>query len=403
MTKFPAGDQRLLRWLNERAVLEQIDTVPAATRADIARSTGLSKPTVAIALTTLAERGWIEETGSVVGRKGPVATLYSVRPEAGFAAGVDVGHDWIKINVADITGRVRGHRQAALDRRHGRLAAQVIGLISAATKEIGITIADISETVVGVPATVSRDGRQLRYAEGLPESGSALGEALAVSLPNAMTLENDVNLAALAELARGSAIGVEDFALLTLGHGVGVGIVIGGQLYRGFDGAAGEVGFLPSTGSGRTGSRYPPLEERMGSAYIQSRARAAGLTGDLTPQAVFAAAAEGSSIALDIVRETADSIAYTVACLAAVLDPPLVILGGAIGANRELLQDRVIEHLAEISPLRPRIETSELGADAVLVGATVMAVQRTRSATFDGGVKAAPATTDHPETQGANL
>ncbi len=400
MTKFPAGDQRLLRRINERAVLEQIDTVPAATRADIARSTGLSKPTVAIALTTLMERGWIEETGSVVGRKGPVAALYSVRPDAGFAAGVAGGHDWVKINVADITGRIRGHRRAALNRGQGLLAGQIVGLISAAATEIGITTADISETVVGVPATVSRDGRQLRYAEGLPESGSALGEALAVSLPNAMTLENDVNLAALAELASGSATGVEDFALLTLGHGVGVGIVIGGQLYRGFDGAAGEVGFLPSS---RTGGRYLPLEEHLGAAYIQSRARVAGLTGDVTPRAVFAAAAEGSSIALDIVRETADSIAYTVACLAAVLDPPLVILGGAIGANRELLQDRVIEHLAELSPLRPRIETSALGADAVLIGATVMAVQRTRSAAFDGGAKTAAATTHHLKTQGANL
>jgi predicted NBD/HSP70 family sugar kinase len=207
---------------------------------------------------------------------------------------------------------------------------------------------------------------------------------LAGRLPNALTLENDVNLAALAERVCGLAVGVDDFALLTLGYGVGVGIVIGGQLYRGFDGAAGEVGFLPTNRASRIGTVHPPLEEHMGSAYIQSRASESGMTGDISPRAVFAAAAAGSAVALDIVRDTAHSIAYTIACLAPVLDPPLVILGGAIGANRELLQARVIEHLAQLTPLRPRIETSELGADAVLVGATALAVQRARSAAFDG-------------------
>ena len=105
MTQFPAGDQRLLRSINERAVLEYIDSAGSVTRADITSGTGLSKPTVALALTTLGDRGWIAETGSVTGRKGPVAALYSVRPEAGFAVGVDIGHDWVKIELADITGR----------------------------------------------------------------------------------------------------------------------------------------------------------------------------------------------------------------------------------------------------------------------------------------------------------
>src|SRR6195952_975482 len=132
MTQFPAGDQRLLRSINERAVLEHIDSVGSATRADITRSTGLSKPTVALALATLGDRGWVQETGSVIGRKGPVAALYSVRPEAGFAVGVDIGHDWIKINVADITGRIRAHRRGALDRAPGELAGQGAPLIAAA-------------------------------------------------------------------------------------------------------------------------------------------------------------------------------------------------------------------------------------------------------------------------------
>jgi predicted NBD/HSP70 family sugar kinase len=384
MTQFPAGDQRLLRSINERAVLEHIDRVGSATRADITRSTGLSKPTVALALVTLGDRGWVQETGSVTGRKGPVAALYSVRPEAGFAIGVDIGHDWVNLNLADITGRVRAHRRAELDRGPGGLAVQVTALISEVASEVGIAASDISEVVIGVPAAVGRDGRKLSYAEGLPEGGAGLGESLAADLPTTLVLENDVNLAALAERSHEPAIGVEDFVLLTLGHGVGLGIIIGGRLYRGFDGAAGEVGLLPTTRVSRVGKAYPPLEEHLGSAYIESSARDLGMIGEVSPRAVFAAARAGSTIALAVVRDTAESIAYTIACLAPVLDPPLVILGGAIGANPDLLQDRVSEHLAKLTPLRPVIKTSELGADAVLIGATVLAVERARSAAFDG-------------------
>lgn len=104
----------------------------------------------------------------------------------------------------------------------------------------------------------------------------------------------------------------------------------------------------------------------------------------MTPLDVFDAARAGSRPALQIVRDTADSIAYVIACLVPVLDPPLVVLGGAIGSNADLLQDRVIEHLHELTPLSPRIETSRLGADAVLIGATAMAVERACSAAFDG-------------------
>lgn len=384
MTQFPAGNQGLLRSINERAVLERIDHVGSATRADIASYTGLSKPTVAVALATLTERGWVAETGTVTGRKGPVAALYGVRPDAAFAVGVDIGHDWIKVNVADITGRVRCHRRTALDRTNGRVVEQVVTLIGETATEIGISENEIAETVVAVPGSVGRDGLSLAYSDGIPDEGGTLGHTLAAAMPNPLMLENDVNLAALAERSGGLTDGVQDFVLLALGHGVGLGIVIGGALYRGFSGAAGEVGYLPTTRPSRTGSAYPALDEHIGSGYIHARAAESGITGEVTPRAVFAAARNGSAAARQIVQDTADSMAYTIACLMPILDPPLVILGGAIGANRDLLQDRVIKHLAELTPLRPRIETSRLGADAVLIGATAMAVERARAAAFDG-------------------
>lgn len=383
MTQFLAGDQGMLRSINERAVLEHIRLVGSATRSDIAASTGLSKPTVALALTTLTERGWVQETGTVTGRKGPVAALFSVRADAAYAAGVDVGHEWIKVNVADITGTVRVHCRDALDRSGVPLADQVRRLIDVAATRSGLLVQDLQQTVIGVPCAVGPDGFTLKYAAGMPAEIGDLGRDMGGSLPHQVTLENDVNLAAMAERSVGQATALQDFVLLSLGHGVGLGIFIAGTLYRGRSGAAGEVGYLPTTRLSPVGRGYPQLDEHIGSAYIRARAAAAGMTGDTSPRAVFDAARAGSEVALSIVRDTADSIAYIIGCLTPVLDPPLVILGGAIGANEDLLQDRVIEHLNELTPMRPRVETSRLGADAVLIGATAMAVDRARSAAYD--------------------
>lgn len=247
MTQFPAGDQGLLRSINERAVLEQIDRVGSATRADIAVQTGLSKPTVALALSNLTERGWVQEAGTVTGRRGPGATLYRIRPEAAFAVGVDVGHDWIKVNIADITGAVRAHRRQGLDRTTPRLADQIQDLINTAAAQIGLSAGDLGQTVIGVPGAVGPDGLSLGFAGGIPGDAADLGTVLSGSLPHQVMLENDVNLAALAEHEVGLATGIDDFVLLTLGHGVGLGIMIGGTLHRGRAGAAGEVGFLPTT------------------------------------------------------------------------------------------------------------------------------------------------------------
>lgn len=236
MTQFPSGAQSLLRSLNERAVLECIDRIGSVTRADITGETGLSKPTVAVALATLAEREWIHETGGVTGRKGPIAALYGVRPEAAFAVGVNVGHESIKVNVADITGTVRAHRRAKLQRAPGRLPRQIERLVATTALDMGLDLDQISATVVGVPGAVGRDGLSLSLAAGLPGAGQELGHSLAAAMPHAVVLENDVNLATLAEHSSGVAVDIDEFILLGLGHGVGVGIVLGGSLYRGAGG-----------------------------------------------------------------------------------------------------------------------------------------------------------------------
>jgi predicted NBD/HSP70 family sugar kinase len=384
--RYPAGQPSLLRSINERAVLELIDAAGPVSRVEVARRSGLSKPTVSLALSSLVERGVVEEVGRLTGRKGPAAALYRVNPRSGWSIGVDLGHERIRVAVCDLSGQVKAPVEAPVARTCVALARRVAELSRRAVDEAGLDPTGVSQTVIGVPAVVGPDGRELTYAEGLPDGGRGLGPALAAAVPGPVLLENDVNLAALAERAQGVGVGMDDFVLVSLGNGLGLGVVLGGRLHRGASGAAGEAGYLP----GRTGPSprarsqpaHPPLETSIGARHIVHLAADRGLPGNLTARRVFELARTGDPIARGVVDDTAAAIAYVIACVVPVLDPALVVLGGAIGANPDLLEEPVARYLADLSPFRPRITTSTLGSEAVLLGATAMAGALARETTF---------------------
>jgi len=389
--RYPAGPQSLLRAINERAVLELLGREGRLTRSEVARRTGLSKPTASAALASLAERGAVREVGLRTGRKGPAAALYEVDPDCAWAVGVDVGHDRIRVAVADVTGRTHVRVEDAVRRSRDALVRQVRMLCAKATAEAGIGWPRVTQVVVGLPAVVGTDGRRLSYGEGLPLEGEGLGDALHQALPAPVVLENDVNLAALAERAAGIGTRVSDFVLVSVGVGLGLGVIIDGRLHRGASGAAGEAGYLPGDRAG-TAEASPGAPERdrvdshIGAEHIVAEARRRGLVadpnGELTPRVVFERARAGDPAATAVVAETARSIAYVIACVTPLLDPSLVVLGGAIGANGDLLLDPVTRALATLSPLRPRVVGSTLGSDAALLGAVAMAVDLARETAF---------------------
>ena len=398
-----AGTQSRLRALNARAVLEVIDRSGPVARADVARLTGLSKPTVALALGSLLAAGTVREAGVVSGRKGPAALLYQLDATLAWGIAIDLGHDRIRVAVADLSGTVRARRDAANCQDADRLVAQTAQLCAEACAEANAGLPDhanagpatgtsaglspATRVVVGLPAVVGPDGRTLSYADGLPGGGHGLGPALADALPGPVVLENDVNLAAVAERDRGQAAGLDDFVLVSLGVGLGLGIFVGGRLHRGAGGAAGEAGSLPGA---RDEARHakPPLQRDLvdsaiGARHIVARARALGLNGELSARDVFQSARAGDPAALTVVDETAAAIAYVIACVAPLLDPQAVVLGGAVGSNPDLLLAPVRRHLAALSPFRPQVRSSALGSEAVLIGATARAVALARASAFD--------------------
>ncbi|HEY6760884.1 MAG TPA: ROK family transcriptional regulator [Baekduia sp.] len=387
------GRPRLLRAINERAVLERLRVGGPASRAELAAATGVSKPTVGQALANLERAGLVRTAGQRVGERGRSASLYEVNPAAAYVAGVDVGRSWVRVAVADLAGEVVGRRdERNRARSAGALVERVRGLAHEVVAEAGVAWDDVVHTVVGSPGVLDPATGRLRYAPNLPGWGRAgLVDELRGALTASLSVDNDINLAALGERAYGRGREVDDFVYLSIGTGVGMGIVVGGELHRGATGAAGEVGFLPlagggggggGLGAGAAGGSRGALEEAAAAGGLVRTGREMGLTGTVTAERIFDAAQAGDAIALATVEREAERLAVVVAAVAAIIDPAVIVLGGGIGANAALLLPSLEAAVSALTPLRPPVTLSTLGADAILLGAIATALSTAHAVVF---------------------
>ncbi|TNC21007.1 ROK family transcriptional regulator [Amycolatopsis alkalitolerans] len=375
-----AGPPGLLWSINARAVLETIDRHGPLARPEITRATKLSKTTVAQTLNELTERGVVRVTGLDETRRGPAATLYDLNAGCAHGVAVDIGHHRTRVAIVDVRGNQLARAEApSAQGREAATVAAVTKLIDECRAQASVTRLD--HAVIGVPAVVSpRDG-ELRLVSGIPEDGKRLPELLASALPMPSTLENDTNLAAVAEYHDGEGAGTAAFVLVSVGAAVGAGIVVDGRLYRGFTGGAGEVAYLPMP-------EDAPAEV-LGARAIATDAEAAGIPGNPSAKKIFELARTGDERALRVVDDTARRISRVIASISFILDPELFVLGGAVGSNGDLLLDPVREHLSRSAPLaRVTVAASAVGEDAVLRGAAIEVWQHLREMAFTQATRA---------------
>ena len=384
-----AGTPSRLRAMNERTVLECVREFGPISRAQIARQTALSKPTVSLALAHLDRAKLVREAGRSTGGKGPTAVLYELNPRAGWVVGIDVGRNWVRAAIADLTGEFVARRDERAKVGTARTLITQIGSVAhALAADAGIRWRQVTFATVGSPGVFDPQRGQVALAYSLPGWGrQGLVELVQQELGTKTLFENDVNLAALGERWHGLAKDVDDFVYLHVGTGVGMGIVVRGELYRGSGGKAGEVAYLPLTGTNvddPESVRRGPLDVAASASGVVTAARRAGIrTPSLTAEQVFASARDGNRRAVRVVEEEAERIALAVAAVSAVVDPEVVILGGGIGANGDLLIEPVERRLAEISPFRPRIEATTLREEATLYGSVFVALRAAHEQLFD--------------------
>ena len=356
----------LLKRINEREVLETIRVGAPISRAEISRRAGISKPTVSLALQSLLASGLVREAERPPDGPGYGAVYFEPVAEAALVLGLDIGARFLRGAVSDLGGTIRARQDVELAVADATDAVEASARLQAALlAAAGLESERVDSVVVGVPGVVTADGT-LRLAENVAGlEGRRFASELQAALDLPVTLENDINLAALGERWQGVARGVADFVFLSVGTGMGAGLVLGGELHRGRNGAAGEIDFA-LVGVGET---VDPS-----AAQVSELAHdLAGLAAD--PRSVFTSARRGEAGALAVVDEVARRIALHLAPIAAVADVELVVLGGGIGANGDLLLDPIGRLLGEWLPFPPRLAVSTLGEAAVLTGAVAVGLQ----------------------------
>ncbi|MEV0986130.1 ROK family transcriptional regulator [Streptomyces sp. NPDC049949] len=360
------------RAINDRLALRLLQEEGPLTATQLKAMTGLSRPSVADLVERLTGAGLIEVVGeSGEQRRGPNARVYGIVARRAYLAALDVRTDSATAVVADLLGRPLAQAALPVD-----AVDEAVDVLEALAREAGAD--GLHTVVVGAPGLVAPAG-ELRSTAGLPAWHRDLVAALQRRLPAAVAVENETNLAALAEQRVGAARDLDSFVLLWLGAGVGAAVVLDGRLRRGASGGAGEIGFLPVPGTGRLPSATDcggGFHALVGRDAVAALAAEHGWTGPVD-EAVSGAAGEPFLDAL------AERLALGAAAVAAVLDPGCLVLAGEFGhAGGPALASAVARRLTTLTPVPMEVRATALGDSAVLTGARLAAREAAQADLF---------------------
>jgi predicted NBD/HSP70 family sugar kinase len=374
----------LVRRANIEMVFRAIGEHAPASRNDLVRVTGLSKPTVLGLVAALEQEGLIRTARLASEPRGagrrPVG--YEHNPQAAYVIGVDVGGTKTAVAIADLSGGIKAEMELSTSQSGGdTVVRQITDTARAVARQAGITWSAVDAIGIGTPGVQDSDGA-IRMADNVPGlDGVRLVSSVRRILRVPVLLENDVNLAALGELVAGAARGRRSFVLISIGTGLGLGIIVDGQLVRGARGAAGEIAYLPiggdpSSTAGRRRGAFELVAAGSGvtqlvvdelSAAVRKPVQTP-LNKSSTARDVYAAAEAGDQLALRVARRHAQIVSRGVLVVAALLDPEVVVLGGGIGSN-PLMLAALRSEVDPITPWPVVIEPAELGTRAGLIGA----------------------------------
>jgi predicted NBD/HSP70 family sugar kinase len=369
----PAGQQTVRRH-NLSLITTALAAAPSS-RAELAQRTGLTKATVSSLVDDLIARSMVVEGQPATVGVGRPARPIRLNPDGPVALGVEINVDYVAACVLDLTGQQRYYQHRAVQNRSGS-AAEVI---EAAAAVAGAVFAESGRPLLGaalaLPGVVGADGTLLRAPNVPGLTGTRPGHRLAEALKfPVLVVDNEANLGALASLRAAPAVG-PDFVYVSGEIGVGAGLVVGGELFRGVGGFAGELGHVivahdgPSCGCGGQGC----VEQYAGQEVLLRTA------GQPDLEHLEAAVAAGNPTALSAVEKAGSALGVGLASLLNVVDLPTVVLGGMYARLFEAITPSLAEQL-DRRVLAPRgagrLSRSPLGIDAAVRGAAGAVLHR---------------------------
>jgi predicted NBD/HSP70 family sugar kinase len=348
------------------------------TRVDIAARTGLSKPTVNAAVRRLERAGLLAAAGLQTGRQGRIATFFEIAATAGAVVAVELNPSVIRVAVSDLLGREVTRQEFAPPRSPDDVAHRLHQVVVEAGDRTQRGNTPLRAVAISVAKPV--DPRTLAvielpdtpYPEGLIQPAEILASRIAAPL----LVDNDVNLAALGERYSGVAADVANFAFLYVGAGLGMSLVVDGELVRGSRGLAGEIGYLPSRADA-TGERHG-LARAVSGLGLGPRRRDAWFADTVAEARTLLRAAEaGDRTALNAVAEAGRALGEAATAICSIIDPELIVLGGPVGTDPLLLSE-IERTLSALAPAPTPVVASSLGDSAPLQGALELARRHAR-------------------------
>jgi predicted NBD/HSP70 family sugar kinase len=388
------GGPPLLRQINSAHVLAALRGAGPLSLSDLAGRTGLSRPTVGQVVEQLHAAGllaYVAPDRDGHARHGRPARLVRFRSEAAYVVGIDIGRHKAHVMVADLGGNVVARHSRPTSSANS--SKDLLGALRLAARkalaDAGIGRGDVVSVAAGTPGLVDWPRGAVVLAPGLPGWKIELARELRRSFRCPVQVENDANLAALAERRYGLARDAHTVVFILWGERVGAGVLIGDEVHRGAANAAGEIGFL-ALDAGDTAEpdalgRGPFERMVVADAIIEAGRDAAGrhggeLAGVLASpgrsgaEAVFAAAARGDTAAVEAVDTIAARFARGLAPVLLVLDPDLVVIGAGLSRAGAALLDAIERSVRPLTLVPPKLRLSQLGDEAVTLGAVELAL-----------------------------
>jgi glucokinase-like ROK family protein len=392
-----SGSLRSLRELNRGRVIDALRGRGTASRAEIARVTGLSRSTVSSIVADLIESGLLTEqaeaTGVAHGESGgrpPV--LLSLNPSAGLALGVDFGHTHLRVAVSDLSHEVLAETWRELDVDHsaGEGLDAAAELVDKVLKEAKVDRKGVIGVGMGLPGPINRGTGAVGSSSILPGwvgVNAAMEMERRLGLP--VSVENDANLGALAEFVWGSGRGHSDIVYIKLSSGVGAGLLFAGQLHPGAGGTAGEIGHIPAqngTAICRCGSRG--CLETVASARAIAEQVGVSRGEPVSPRDLLELVADGDPAASRLIGEAGREIGVALAGLCNLINPSCVIIGGDLSAAGELITEPVHESIRRYAIAsaadQVTVVAGVLGDRAELLGALALVLHATEGVVGSG-------------------
>lgn len=388
----PKTQARLLATPTEQAVFAQLLSSGPQASLDLQQGTGLSKPAIARIVAELAQRDIVTPAGTRPGKVGPAAQLWRISPRLGVVAGIDVEAEGVHVAVSDIVGNELCRFLAADTATLSSAPAECVSaLLQRALAESGRAATDLEQVVIGLPGVVDLEGTTVISSQRLPAWTGF--DVASIAASRDVELDNDVNLAALAEQQHGVAKGTETALLVWLGSGIKAAVYRNGELVLGAHGRVGEIGsaIVPDpTSLQQFEGGMGRLEDLVSPRSIAKLASRYGLPlgapgGDLL-QALRGLLATVSKTPAPSIAGAVEFADEFTACLVvgilpavALLDPDIVVLAGPLGsATAGTIVDTLSERLSQATDRARSVQASDLGPDAILTGALERALGMAR-------------------------